>query len=144
MRCTTALCLALAVAGCASTNHAMGNALATIPPGASTIVMCDSGCVAPWQRAQLWLANHAAMKIQTATDVVVETFNPTGYSPVYGFSVTRSPGLRAGSYTIQMQPHCGNPLGCDPKPRDVELAFAYYIRTGTDVLAGIHPGSAIR
>ena len=118
------------------------NALA--PARLSVAPMCEGAdCTDMWQRAQLWVANHSKWKIQTATDVLIETFNPIGYQPSYGFSVTREP-LGNGRYRISMALHCGNPLGCDPKATDVLAAFNYYVASGRDVLAGIGNLSGIR
>jgi hypothetical protein len=144
MRRVSALALVIAVSACSTTTQAARAAFASLPPGSSSVVQCDSGCTIQWQRAQIWLANHSPMKIQTATDVLLQTYNPTGYDPKYGFSVMKSPQSRAGSYMISMEMHCGNPLGCEPDARDVERAFAHYVSTGEDVLAGVHPGMSLR
>lgn len=138
-----ALVLAITVAACSTTSPAARAAFDSIPPGL-TFVECDSGCTIQWQRAQLWVANHAPMKIQTATDVLVQTYNPVGYEPNYGITVTRAPHPKAGAYTISMELHCGNPFGCEPAANDVQRAFAHYVRTREDVLAGIHPGMSLR
>jgi hypothetical protein len=111
--------------------------------GMGYFVECDSGCKPEWERAQLWLAKHSSMKVQIATDVMLETYNSTGYDPVYSFTVTKEPA-GGGRYRIAARLTCGNPLGCDPNAGDIQDAYLYYVKTGKDVLAGQRYGSAIR
>jgi hypothetical protein len=130
------------VAGCASTNSRLNVALA---PAANigNSVDCVAGCREEWERAQLWLVKHARYKIQIATDVLIQTFNPPQSEPEYGFSITKEPA-GGGRYAIRMEMACGNMFGCNPKPIDVRNAFYYYAKTGTDLLAGQGYLSAIR
>ncbi|MHB2032557.1 MAG: hypothetical protein ACYCVE_04180 [Gemmatimonadaceae bacterium] len=107
-------------------------------------VACDStSCKDDWDRAQLWIVNHSKYKIQTATDVLVETFNPSDDAPNYGFTATKEP-QGSGHYVIALALTSGNMLGCDPKPRDVQRAFLFYVQTGRDLLAGMNGLSGIR
>jgi hypothetical protein len=45
-----------------------------------------------WSRAQLFVSKHASMKVQTASDYILETYNPTpdALNPSYGYRVTRA------------------------------------------------------
>jgi hypothetical protein len=119
---------------------------AALAPAASmgTTVECDSGCTIPWQRAQVWVANHAPMKIQTATDVLLETYNVTSYEAKYTMTVTKTPLDTPGRYSISIGLSCANMFGCSPKESDVRLAFLYYVATGKDVLIGQPLGGGIR
>jgi len=103
-------------------------------------VSCQAECKDEWQRAQLWIVKHSGWKIQIATDVVIQTYNPA--KSTYGFSITREPA-GGGSYTIRMEVACGDDW-CDPKPLDARNAFYYYVKTGTDLLLGQGYLSAIR
>lgn len=102
-----------------------------------TSVECDSSCKIEWQRAQLWLAKHSTMKVQTATDVLIQTYNPGANVAAYGFSVTKEPIVGTDRYRIQVEAVCTSWLGCAPTPEDVRSAFLYYVKTGEDLLLGI-------
>ncbi len=134
--------LVMALMGCATVSTRLQSALA---PAANIgdSVTCQNECKAEWQRAQLWLAKHSKWKIQTATDVLIQTFNPTQYDPSYGFSVMKEP-VGSGTYVIRMELFCGNLFGCDPKPLDVKKALFYYVKTGVDLLQGQGYLSGIR
>jgi hypothetical protein len=128
------IALSVGMAGCIS-NQAIEEALVparSIGPS----VVCDSGCKVEWQRAQLWLARHSVMKIQTATDVLLQTYNTDATdNSGYSFSVTKEPtdGSRY-RVSIEIACHTGKWTGCDPKPDDVRDAFVYYVKTGKDLL----------
>jgi hypothetical protein len=131
------------LSACASSTSAeLRTALA---PAASigTSVECDSGCKIEWQRAQLWLAKHASTKVQTATDVLLQTYNPPEQHAVYGFSIMKEP-IGGDRYKISPNVVCGNFIGCSPKAIDVRNALLYYVKTGDDLLAGKVSGGAIR
>lgn len=117
----------------------------TLAPAANVggSVTCPNGCKAEWERAQLWIARHSQWKTQIATDVLVQTYNPTNNAVSYGFTITKEP-VGSGIYVIRMALACGNIYGCDPKPLDVSNAFYYYIKTGTDLLQGQGYLSAIQ
>lgn len=111
------------------------------PAGVESPVLCDV-CKTEWERSQLWLLAHSKWKLQMATDVVLQTFNPIEYDVSFGFQVTKSP--KAGGYQIVMAAICGNPLGCEPEAADVRRAFYHYVRTGDDLLLGAGYLGAIR
>lgn len=115
-----------------STSTELSTALA---PAASvgTSVECDSGCKIEWQRAQLWLAKHAPMKVQSATDVEIQTYNPPEHHAWYGFSIMKEP-IGGDRYKISATLGCGNFIGCSPKAVDVRNALLYYVKTGDDLL----------
>jgi len=134
--------VAVIASACSSTSTELQTALA---PAASvgTSVECDSGCTVEWQRAQLWLAKHATMKVQTATDVLLQTYNPPEDHPQYGFSVTKEP-IGAGRYRIATEIFCQNLIGCSPRKEDVRNALLYYVKTGDDLIAGKVSGGGIQ
>src|SRR5690242_18680637 len=53
-----------------------------------------------WGRANLYLANNSTMKIQTASDYLLETYNPTSVGRI-GFSITRSPIKDSVLFTVK-------------------------------------------
>ena len=130
------------LSACASTSAELTTALA---PAASigTSVECDSGCKIEWQRAQLWLGKHATTKVQTATDVVLQTYNPRPDAPEYSFSVTKEP-IGGDRYKISAEAFCGSMLGCSPRKIDVHNALLYYVKTGDDLITGKVSGGAIQ
>ena len=130
------------LSACASTSAELTTALA---PAASvgTSVECDSGCKTEWQRAQFWLGKHATTKVQTATDIVIQTYNPRPDAPEYSFSVTKEP-IGGDRYKISAEAFCGSMLGCSPRKIDVHNALLYYVKTGDDLIAGKVSGGAIQ
>ena len=142
MRTLLAVVMLICIIGCASTSPQTRALLAEA--ALSTEVVCESDqCKECWERAQLWLANHSQLKVQIATDVMLQTYNPAGSGVVYAFSVTKEP-LGAGRYKIVMDLACGNMFGCSPKPEDVTRAFYHYVRTGKDLLVGMGYEGSIR
>jgi uncharacterized protein YceK len=128
------LFIILLISGCASTSPRLA---ATLAPAANigNSVDCQGGCKDEWERAQLWIARHSMWKIQTSTDVIIQTFNPIRQEVSYGFTVMKEP-VGGGNYSIVMNLMCGNALGCSPKPIDVRNAFYYYVKHGKDLLVG--------
>jgi hypothetical protein len=121
--------------GCTPISTRLQPILAPASNMEDSITCCQTECNDAWQRSQLWLVKHSKWKIQTATDVVIQTFNPIKCDVSYGFTIIKEP-LGDGCYDIRMELVCGNPLGCDPKPIDVKRAFYYYVKTGIDLLTG--------
>jgi hypothetical protein len=105
--------------------------------GIGNEVICEEAtCAEQWQRAQLWLAKHSNMKIQTSTEVLLQTYNPPSNSgSTYSFTVTREP-LGNGQYRIFMEAPC-NGMMCSPKVEEIKKAFYYYVQTGKDLLIGV-------
>jgi len=81
-------------------------------------------------------------KIQSATDVVLQTYAPINHEVSYGFAVTREPSV--DGYRIGMTLQCGNLLGCDLQPADVRRAFYHYVVSGQDVLGNLGYVGSIR
>ena len=97
-------------------------------------VTCDSGCATEWERAQLWIVKHSRMKIQLASDVIIQTYNPPDASTFFGFTATKEP-IGDGKYRISLAAACVNLISCLSRPEDIKAAFYHYVGTGTDVLA---------
>jgi hypothetical protein len=135
--------LALLSSGCSTTSPRAAATLEALP--IVNAAPCDSlDCATQWERAQVWIARHSRWKIQTASSVLIQTYNPKKNDLTYGFIVTREPEGE-GRYRIQFEPQCGNFLGCDPSKNRLTRAFYRYILTGEDVLVGMEkPGSGIK
>jgi hypothetical protein len=123
-------------------------ALACVPPSAANeaalaparavgpIVECDSGCKPEWERAQVWIAKHSNMKIQTATDLMIQTYTSVDYSTYLDFTVVKEP-VGAGRYRITARTHCAAMFGCSPSEDDTRSTLLYYIKTGTDLYSSL-------
>jgi len=130
---------ALAVVACKPTPLVLG------PAANSATPVCSTDCKEQWERAQLWLVNHAAYKIQTATDVILETYKAEG--GYYTFRVTKEP-VGGGKYRIVIRMGCVEGAvpwqNCDPTGSDLTAAFNYYVATGNDILAAQKHGASVQ
>jgi hypothetical protein len=90
----------------------------------NSIPTCEGAddCKAKWDAAQLWVVKNAGYKIQTATDVVIETYNPTESGVELAARVTKEP-LGGGKYKILVRLWCNNIFGCSPNAHQAALAF---------------------
>lgn len=82
-----------------------------------------------WQRAQVWVAKHASVKLQNTTDVLIETFNPgmSGMAPQYGYKITKAPVPTGVEIDVQLL--APSAYWANRAPDNAPLA-AHYIRTG--------------
>ncbi len=103
---------------------AAGPSPQTVAQFRSTIPTCsgEADCKAKWEAAQLWIVHNAGFKIQTATDVLIETYNPTGSSPSLAARVTKEP-LGGGQYKIVVYVWCANMFGCVPDGWQAAINF---------------------
>lgn len=132
--------LLLTVSGCATTSPEMAATMDSLEAGP---VLSDSAHAAlHWQRAQAWVAKHSRMKIQTATDILIETHNVTNNYAWWSFHVMREPV--PGGYRVTMGCQCGNMFGCDPSRERLEKAFYHYVETGEDVLDAGEAGEGVQ
>jgi hypothetical protein len=79
-------------------------------------------CNAKWAAAKTWVVKHAEYKIETATDVLIQTLGPF---PSYGdlaASVTKEP-MGGEKYAIKAIIKCGSNDGCMPDARKALLNF---------------------
>lgn len=103
----------LAVSACASAPSQ--NQQAVRSHFQETIPNCQAPehCSALWDAAQIWVVKHAAYKIQTATNVLIETFTSTDTE--LSARVLKEPNGQGG-YKFTVYVWCGNPFGCFPDP----------------------------
>ncbi|MHB1174069.1 MAG: hypothetical protein ACYCZJ_02955 [Sulfuriferula sp.] len=89
-----------------------------------TIPICtdEKDCNAKWEAAQLWVIHNAAFKIQTATNVLIETYNATDSTPSIAARVTKEP-MGGGKYQFIVSVWCDNIFGCQPNSWDAALNF---------------------
>jgi hypothetical protein len=90
---------------------------------------CNPGaeCDLFWRRAQYWIAQNAGMKIQVATDVVIETYGVTTYSNVWAFRAIREP-LAKNQDRIHLEPSCGSVSLCRQTKLQMIASFRRYVR----------------
>lgn len=89
-----------------------------------TIPTCSGteDCNAKWEAAQLWVVKNSGWKIQTQSNVLIETYNATGSSPRIAVRVTKEP-LGDGKYQFIVNVWCDNIFGCQPNAWDAALDF---------------------
>jgi hypothetical protein len=80
-----------------------------------------------WGRAQSFLGRFSSMKLQIATDFVIQTYNPTESEVDYGYSVTKTP--IGNNFEFQVRCSCGNMFGGAEARKNARI-LSYYILTG--------------
>ncbi len=126
---TLALAALAALAACATPDPAQREEVERTRP------TCDGAadCTAKWDAAQLWVVKNAGFKIQTTTNVVIQTFGPstvTADSTSVAVTVTREP-LGGQRYRIVAHASCGNPFGCTPELVPTLLDFNRTVSAAT-------------
>ena len=79
-------------------------------------------CDAMWDAAQLWIVQNAGMKLQLATDVVLETYSPQNGNMRLGVRAVKQNRGELGS-RIEVSVWCGNIFGCMTDTREAALDF---------------------
>ena len=89
-----------------------------------TIPTCSGAadCNAKWEAAQLWVVHNAGWKIQTQSNVLIETYNAVNGSTNIAVRVTKEP-LGSGRYQLLVTVWCDNIFGCHPDSWDAALKF---------------------
>lgn len=80
-----------------------------------------------WGRAQVFIATYSNMKLQIATQYVLQTFNPVGNWPRYGYNVTRMQS--AGETQFAVQCMCSNMFNGKQAQQNASM-LSYYMVTG--------------
>lgn len=93
--------------------------------------MDDGGIKDAWGRAQSWVALNSKLKIQTATDYLIETYGPQaseGNINIFAYQIVRTPlGGSRSKITVTCVP--ANPYEHDAAQRTADQ-LARYIQTG--------------
>ncbi|HFD6847592.1 TPA: hypothetical protein ACF3LB_001339 [Enterobacter hormaechei] len=89
----------------------------------------EKQCDLYWKRAQFWIANNSAWKIQTATDTLISTFNPPQYDARLAYQVSKMPN-EDGSSRIYIAPFCNNMFGCQPEMYGAVVNFKNFVKSG--------------
>lgn len=81
-----------------------------------------------WSRANGFIASHSNMRITTANDYTIQTFNPSASSGVkYGYSATRVKNGDKWDFTVNCA--CNNIFMGKSTVRNAHI-FALYVMTG--------------
>ncbi len=79
-----------------------------------------------WKRAQSYIGLYSSMKLQVATDTILETYNPVGVR--FGYRVVKTP-LPDDTFRISVTCTSGNMFAIRDAERNVRI-FSMYIKTG--------------
>jgi hypothetical protein len=118
----TAITLAISLVGCASSSSPELQMKRAELERTTPICSGEQDCAAKWDAAQLWIVHNAGYKLQTTTNVLLQTYNATGGSPSLAVQVTKEP-LGGGRYKLAVSVSCDNIFGCVPNQWDAALSF---------------------
>tara|TARA_B100001105_G_scaffold253676_1_gene247718 strand:+ start:1677 stop:2093 length:417 start_codon:yes stop_codon:yes gene_type:complete len=127
----TPCALALTLVACA-TGPTLQERLAELTPeerqAALAPLICDDPvtCAKYWRRAQAWIIGNSGMKVQTATEMQISTFNALSYSTVWAYTARREP-LEGAKERIWLTPSCGQTPLCGDNPYRLILDFKRYV-----------------
>ncbi|MDX9688819.1 hypothetical protein [Halopseudomonas formosensis] len=116
--------------GCATTPSPAIQAKRAELEATTPICVDEQDCKAKWEAAQLWIVRNAGFKLQITTDVLLQTYNATGGSPLIAVQATKEP-LGGGKYKIVVAISCDNIFGCVPNQWDAALAFNHAVAAAT-------------
>ncbi|MDT3708149.1 MAG: hypothetical protein ROZ09_15105 [Thiobacillus sp.] len=125
-----ALIASATLIGCAVTPNPQRQALLDEINKTTPTCAGAEDCNAKWDAAQLWVVHNAGYKIQTATNVLIETYNPAQYSPGIAVLVTKEP-MGGGAYRIPVKISCANIYGCQPDRYKAALDFNRVVGAAT-------------
>ena len=88
----------------------------------------SSDIVSAWGRAQSFIGRYSDMKLQSATDFIIETHTPTRLG--YGYRVIKTPEMD-GSFSIKVECIKQRSIFSFQSGDDLNaLILAFYIKTG--------------
>lgn len=87
----------------------------------------EKDCAAKWDAAQLYVVKNSDFKIQTATNVLIETFSPSPGDLGTAISVTKEP-LGGGRFKFVVRAYC---YVCTRHPVEVDLDFNRQVAAAT-------------
>lgn len=122
MKLLPVLALAALSAGCAMQPSAIELQQRRVADETRPTCAGEEECRVKWEAAQLWVTKNADYKIQVATTVLLETFNPPLNSPLMGMRITKEP-LGGGRYRFDLDAWCNNMFGCRAEPLALRLRF---------------------
>ena len=127
-----ALCLlgAVLLAGCATPEQIRARKAKFYEfQGSKPVCSSEETCKRAWSAAQVWVAQNCGLKIQLATDTIIETYGSRRESSALQCRVLKEPMPRAtpGYYIISFDAGCGGYAGCSVDPLDAGINFNQYV-----------------
>lgn len=98
--------------GCATPRDLTPEEMQSLQPLSCT---SKGQCDQYWQRIQAWIASNSRWRIQTANDVLIQTFGPGASSTDLAYTAIKNVNAD-GSATISFRAACDNIFGCHPEP----------------------------
>ena len=94
-------------------------------------LVCDgaSQCQTAWRLVQLWVVANSGLKIQLATDVVIQTYPGDQFSTLRHYTITREP-IDGQRERIKFASACQNVFGCGGNEVQIAANFKRYVREG--------------
>jgi hypothetical protein len=86
-------------------------------------------CDMIWQRAQLWIGKNSSYRMQTVTDVVIQTYGPFDSKTELAYRAYREP-LPGGKAKISFKVLCDNWIGCERPPIDALTELRNFATAG--------------
>jgi hypothetical protein len=122
----------LVVLGAASVLAACSAAPRAVPAPPPAPITCQTraDCEAKWSRAISWIVNNSELKIQTQSDLLIQTYNSIDASTSLAFTITRVATGEPGIYQITIAAGCANFIGCFPTPAEARASFAAFVDPG--------------
>jgi hypothetical protein len=80
-----------------------------------------------WGRAQSFIGRFSSMKLQSATDYMIQTYNPTDNGVNYGYNITKTPLKDTVQITVQCSSN--NMFAGGDATKNAHI-LAYYISSG--------------
>lgn len=115
----------LVLAACNTMTPEQKSALAA---QASRPVVCssDQDCRVKWSRAVQWVMQNSAYKLQTQSDLVIQTMGPLPDDTRPAFTISRSANAN-GSGVINFSGGCDNIFGCIPSMLEEQASFVQFV-----------------
>jgi hypothetical protein len=94
-----------------------------------TIPVCQGkeDCQVKWDAAQFWIVKNLKMKLQTTTNVVIQTYSSPRNSLELAARVTKEP-MGSGKYKILIHTWCDNFI-CTPRKNSAMIDFNNYVNS---------------
>jgi hypothetical protein len=122
--------------GCAITDKSLQSALVAIGDQPGEFVGDSAATVTAWQRAEVWVTRHSETRVKVVSDNIIQNEKrKENEGSRYELTATREP-IEDGMYRIVLEVG-GTCYGCVPKPKELQLLFADYLRTGIDRMQGV-------
>jgi hypothetical protein len=123
MKAAVGAVLALTLASCAA------NRAATEPPPPPIVCKQGPDCDTKWSRALSWIATNSRWRIQTQTDLLIQTFNGVEDAETEpGYTITRL-AKGAGAFEITFSGGCHNLFACIPSVAEQRAKFAAFVNS---------------